>query len=70
MATIAVIQLQNIPVEIGSAISQATICDPYLMVISEQGAVMFLQLKTSEDGETRLTVLKQPDDLVRSVSVL
>ena len=61
---LTVVQLQNIPVEIGSSVTQATLCDPYLMVISEQGAIMLLQLIISEEGEARLSVLKQPADLV------
>ena len=61
---LTVVQLQNIPVEIGSSVTRATLCDPYLMVISEQGAIMLLQLIISEEGEARLSVLKQPADLV------
>ena len=59
---IIVTQLQNIPVEMGSSICLASVCDPYLLVVSEQGAVMLLQLKIEE--ETRLTVLKHHTDLV------
>ncbi|XP_067935054.1 cleavage and polyadenylation specificity factor subunit 1-like [Watersipora subatra] len=63
-----VTQLQNIPVEIGSSITHASLCDPYLMVVSELGAVMLLQLKESEGSDARLTVLKQPGDLEHMVA--
>lgn len=69
MYVIIVTQLRNIPVEMGSSVCHASICGPYLIVMSEQGAVMLLQLKISEDGEARLTVLKQPSDTVSIILI-
>jgi len=62
---ISVKQVHNIPLDIGAPIQSASIGEPYLMVISEQGAMMLLQLKVSDDGDARLTVLKQPNEMAR-----
>ncbi|KAF6036416.1 Cpsf160 [Bugula neritina] len=57
-------QLQNIPVDMGSSLSTAIVCDLYLLVVSELGALMLLQLKvTADDLDPRLTVIRQPADL-------
>jgi len=61
-------QLQNIPVDMGSSLSTAIVCDLYLLVVSELGALMLLQLKvTADDLDPRLTVIRQPADLVSCV---
>mgnify|MGYP001793571284 CR=1 FL=1 len=54
--------------EIGSAITSATVADPYLLIVSERGALILLQLGVgSNDGDeddARLTVVKQLSDSV------
>ena len=57
-------QLQHIPIEMGSPIVQCSVADPYVLIMSDEGQLMMLVLKTDSQGG-RL-VLSKP--LIASVS--
>ena len=56
--------MQHIPIEMGSPIVQCSVADPYVLIMSDEGQLMMLVLKTDSQGG-RL-VLSKP--LIASVS--
>lgn len=50
-------QLQHIPIEMGSPIVQCSVADPYVLIMSEEGQLMMLVLKTDSQG-SRLVLSK------------
>lgn len=56
---IPVNQLQHIPIDIGAPIVVASIADPYLVIMSEEGHIMLLTLKDDAYGSgVRLAVTR------------
>ena len=52
-------ELQHLPIDVGSPICSASLADPYVILLSENGVVLFLCLKI-DDEETRL-MLSRPE---------
>uniref|UniRef100_T1J479 Cleavage and polyadenylation specificity factor subunit 1 n=1 Tax=Strigamia maritima TaxID=126957 RepID=T1J479_STRMM len=50
-------QIQHIPLDVGSPIVHASVADPYLMIMSDEGQLILLTLR-QDDYSTRLTVTK------------
>lgn len=76
VVVVAVNQLQHIPMDTGSPIMHASIADPYLITLNEDGQVMILILRESNQKfikakssmTARLTVSKPVIDTV-SISI-
>ena len=50
-------QQQHIPLDLGAPITQCSLADPYVVLMSENGDVMLLTLKKTDHGE-RLNITK------------
>lgn len=52
------VQIQHIPVDVGSPLVAASLADPYLAVLSESGTLMIFTLVTLRGYQPRLTPSK------------
>ena len=50
--------MHHLPVDVGSPIVSCSVADPYIMVMTDDGQIVFVQLKTdTENEEVKLQIL-------------